>query len=260
MMRSPAVGVKNEVDMFSNPFDTMAMVAVPFPDLHSCGLPPQHQPSKSSTDRKRRRHIPIEQSIPREITAFPALPSSLLAATAPISMPKSHIHRTPSELCLEALTQRAEHENVRMYSRLVRGMQNTSHNQDLRVPLCFVSDVDNACVVGSARALSGKKMQGVVVQASNNDNLLVGAQRQEQDFGQQELTRRSGDADDDCGWDMSYVPIEEKNSASSRSRLPSESGVEAHASSRGLREPLPETIEDKGGDDEEDDCVFSMEM
>jgi len=47
--------------------------------------------------------------------------SSLLSASIPL--PKSHIHRTPSELQLADDILRAEYEDVRMCVRLVSGMQ-----------------------------------------------------------------------------------------------------------------------------------------
>eukprot|EP01083_Nonionella_stella_P115543 342714_1 len=46
---------------------------------------------------------------------------ALLSASIP--MPKSHVHRTPSELQLADDMRRAEYEDVRMYARLVVGMQ-----------------------------------------------------------------------------------------------------------------------------------------
>lgn len=49
--------------------------------------------------------------------------SKSTTSSAPISLPESHIRRTPSELQLADDIRRAEYEDVRMYARLVVGMQ-----------------------------------------------------------------------------------------------------------------------------------------
>ena len=66
-----------------------------------------------------------------------------------IPLPKTHIHRTPSELQLADEVQRAEYDDFRMYARLVIGMQ----NQILR---------DYCANGGVVHPLSKKSLQGVV--------------------------------------------------------------------------------------------------
>ena len=53
----------------------------------------------------------------------PAPHSAPLPTSSIIPLPKTHIHRTPSELQLADEVRRAEYDDVRMYARLVVGMQ-----------------------------------------------------------------------------------------------------------------------------------------
>lgn len=78
---------------------------------------PNNQPNM----KKRSRHFtidatdnekPLNQSPPQQ---------PMLSASIPL--PKSHIHRTPSELQLCEDKRRADYEDVRMFSRLVVGIQ-----------------------------------------------------------------------------------------------------------------------------------------
>lgn len=66
-----------------------------------------------------------------------------------IPIPKSHIHRTPSELQLADEMRRAEYDDVRMYTRLLAGMQHQLQ-RDFRA---------NGGVV---HPLSKKSLQGIV--------------------------------------------------------------------------------------------------
>ena len=56
----------------------------------------------------------------------------MMQRSAPVSLPKSHIRRTQSELAMEELTLRAEYHDASMYARLVTGMSGQlARHQDL---------------------------------------------------------------------------------------------------------------------------------
>jgi len=66
-----------------------------------------------------------------------------------IPIPKSHIHRTPSELQLADEVRRAEYDDVRMYARLLTGMQ-------------YQLQRDYRANGGVVHPLSKKSLQGIV--------------------------------------------------------------------------------------------------
>eukprot|EP00579_Thalassiosira_antarctica_P016746 CAMPEP_0201946398 /NCGR_PEP_ID=MMETSP0903-20130614/54400_1 /ASSEMBLY_ACC=CAM_ASM_000552 /TAXON_ID=420261 /ORGANISM="Thalassiosira antarctica, Strain CCMP982" /LENGTH=289 /DNA_ID=CAMNT_0048489497 /DNA_START=52 /DNA_END=921 /DNA_ORIENTATION=+ len=88
-MNSPRDNVASSTASFNNP-------------LLSSSLPHRHFHSKRPHHHSNVNDTPLSASIP---------------------LPKSHIHRTPSELQLADDTRRAEYEDVRMYARIVVGMQ-----------------------------------------------------------------------------------------------------------------------------------------
>jgi len=149
-------------------------------------------------------------------------------ASAPIPLPKSHIHRTPSELELEALTLRAEYEDVRMYSRLVCGMYNQMQQQ------CFASG-------GCVHPLSNKSIQSIVKTKMARDKEF--ANHEEYD-----------DVDTDGGWDVSYVSIDDEHHKIMSSRsLPFSS---SHRSMSSMLSAVQDIK--KGGREEE--CMFDIEL
>ena len=95
-------------------------------------------------------------------------------SSAPISLPKSHIHRTPSELQLADNIRQAEYEDVRMYARLVVGMQNQ----------CVAS--------GYVHPLTRKSLQDIVKTKEANDQEL-------------EAMHLHQEEDADSGWDVNYI-------------------------------------------------------
>ena len=123
----------------------------------SSSLPPS-SPILSTTQHRRKKQ----------------LSSSLVMSSAPISLPKSHIHRTPSELQLADNIRQAEYEDVRMYARLVVGMQNQ----------CVAS--------GYVHPLTRKSLQDIVKTKEANDQEL-------------EAMHLHQEEDADSGWDVNYI-------------------------------------------------------
>jgi hypothetical protein len=105
-------------------------------------------------------------------------------SSAPISLPKSHIHRTPSELQLadNDNIRQAEYEDVRMYARLVVGMQNQ----------CVAS--------GYVHPLTMKSLQDIVKTKEANDQELEAMRLHQEE-----------DADADSGWDVNYIDIDDQD-------------------------------------------------
>ena len=226
--------------------------------------------SPSSSPKKQRRvlrHTHNNQQtvhmIPPTITTTLLLSSSApQTKSAPISLPASHVRRTPSELQLEADTLHAEYKDVVMYSRLITGM----HTQMLSR-----SDPRNI------HPLTSKSMVGVFKTKQANDDEL----EQPYLFDQR-----------NAEWDMSNSPIDEEGAGaavgSSSSSSSSVSSSSVASSSLSLQSQLlnsatnaePATdhgqhlrqasreyslsslIDDieNGGCDLEDDCVFSLEL
>ncbi|KAL7548807.1 hypothetical protein ACHAWF_012065 [Thalassiosira exigua] len=128
------------------------------PNAHapfSSSLPlPRHQHHRS----KRRHHPSDGKDKPYVLSAS-------------IPLPKSHIQRTNSELQLADDLRRAEYEDVRMYARLVVGMQ-------------------SRCVAtGYVHPLTQKSLQDIL---------------HTRQAGEEELERLHVHDEDDDGWELSY--------------------------------------------------------
>ncbi len=159
-----------------------------------------------------------------------------------IPLPKTHIHRTPSELQLADQVRRAEHDDVRMYARLVVGMQ-SQIQRDYRT---------NGGVV---HPLSRKSLQGVVrTKQANFDDLDADLGDEGQD---QAHIRHYG------SWRVSHV--EDLDSADSPWSAwahcdshppPSKSGSDGSLSTRESMAFQGAEVED----DDEDDFVFCLEL
>jgi len=102
------------------------------------------------------------QRPPKSPSSGPASLQTVTGAASSniIPLPKSHIHRTPSELQLADDMRRAEYEDVRMYARLVVGMQNQIQRN------CLVNG-------GVVHPLSQKSLQGVLKTKQANDEELM---------------------------------------------------------------------------------------
>lgn len=175
--------------------------------------------------RSRRRHNPL-------VSDGKSAPLS-----APLPLPKSHIRRTPSELQLADDLRRAEYEDVRMYARLVVGMQSQ----------CLAT--------GFVHPLTRKSLQDIL--------------RTKQADGE-ELERSSNKDDDEDDWELGDVeesrdgdsvgtpspcqPLATAAGAPSVVKTPSEVSLASNLSG-GLAEGQREDPQDS-----QDECVFSLEL
>ena len=95
--------------------------------------------------------------------------------------------------------------------------------------------------------LSRKSLEGVIKTNLANDQEL---KHREQDPNE--------DSADDGGWDACFIPIEEDNGSSSMGSCSSWSTL--LQSSQGSKNSLMSLNRDTEEGEQEDDCVFSMEM
>mmetsp|Transcript_2031 Transcript_2031/g.4790 ORF Transcript_2031/g.4790 Transcript_2031/m.4790 type:complete len:232 (+) Transcript_2031:1-696(+) len=225
----------------------------PFPDLPCCVAPPMttvtvenHPKKKTKTTKKRLRnhddhHAAMSRSMPPRW-----LPSATTSTTStPISLPSSHIRRTASELRLEALTIRAEDQDVRMYSRLLGGMQHQIQNR-------YYASGGDGGHDEDVHFLSIKSMHGIMTTKLANDrDLETQHAHQEQRNRNDDGHSADDDADDNGGWDLSYSHMAEENENGS-------SLVEASPTNKESKDSLPKLRNDT--DDQEDGFVFSMEL
>ena len=168
-----------------------------------------------------------------------------------IPLPATHIRRTPSELQLADEVRRAECDDVRMYARLVVGMQNQIA-RDFR---------DNGGVV---HPLFKKSLQGVVRTKQARYDELDAEDRDYdyyRDYYDRDVDGRGG------GWEVSHVEDDEDIvdspwSWSTRSAQPpkasSDGSLPSACESAMIRGGAEE--EDDDYDDVEDDFVFCLEM
>ena len=177
---------------------------------------------------------PVSSSSPSSTRIAASLGSVLVGVgrsggSVCIPLPKTHIRRTPSELQLAEEVRRAERDDVRMYARLVVGMQGQIQRD------CRANG-------GVANPLSRKSLRGVVrtKQANYNDldaSDLDGEGRDRVDLG------RHGSC-----WGVSHRdpdPTPSKNR--SDGSLPTRESMEFEGA---------EVVEGDG----EDDFVFCLEL
>ncbi len=164
---------------------------------------------------------------------------SLLSASIPL--PKSHIHRTPSELQLADDVRRAEYEDVRMYARLVVGMQSQ----------CMVS--------GYVHPLTKKSLQDILKTKQANEDEL-GALHEE-DADEWELSYNPEEDDEDAQDENSVDtplpchPMGVAAKAPSVVKTPSDGSLVSNLSNV----PPPDGREGKP-QDSEDGCMFSLDL
>ena len=108
-----------------------------------------------------------------------------------IPLPKSHIHRTPSELQLVDDTRRADYEDARLYARLVAGMRSR----------CLAT--------GYVHPLTRKSLLGIyqTKQATDDEDteeIRINPQDQEEDYQDWELSYVE-DQDESTFVDMSWL-------------------------------------------------------
>mmetsp|Transcript_6241 Transcript_6241/g.13599 ORF Transcript_6241/g.13599 Transcript_6241/m.13599 type:complete len:193 (-) Transcript_6241:321-899(-) len=180
---------------------------------------------------KRRQVNPAPSSCGSGIasSSLDATLTTIGSSSSTIPLPRSHIHRTPSEIQLADEVRRAEHDDVRMYARLVVGMQSQIQR-------------DYYTNGGVIHPLSKKSLQGVVKTKHAND---------------EDLKKLDGENEDD--WETSFIPEEQHEDSCSvmspwstlTQRPPPKSESDASLSTHGSM---------KNQEEEEDECVFSLEL
>lgn len=179
------------------------------------------------------------------------LPSQSKSSSSIIPLPKSHIHRTPSELQLADETRRAEYDDVRMYARLVVGMQ----SQITR---------DYHTNGGVIHPLSKKSLAGIVKTKHADDEELHNG-------GGVTTSSSSGSDEGEVDWEMTHdidheehqEVVEDNISVHSpwstitqRPLASSKSGSDGSLSTHGSM-----IVKDSSGEGLiEDDFVFSLEL
>jgi hypothetical protein len=177
--------------------------------------------------------------------------------SAPISFPKSHIHRTPSELQLEQSLLQAEYSDVMMYARLVRGM--TERGAGLQA----------GTEPQQGHVLSRKSLMGVV--ESRQRTILEGRENDDEEDPLHSTLPSGGALNANVdqggdGWSVGYsfedVPTSNTQGASSglasqrRLQVHSNPPSQDHRHHRELAASQPPAEEEE----DDDECVFSLEM
>ena len=179
------------------------------------------------------------QRPPKSPSSGPASLQTVTGAASSniIPLPKSHIHRTPSELQLADDMRRAEYEDVRMYARLVVGMQNQIQRE------CLVNG-------GVVHPLSQKSLQGVLKTKQANDEELMTMH----DHQHHHLSSEWGLSD--CIEEHDENSMEEKMS-SSQSHRETGTGQQAAMDAPSQKFYLASMCDD---DDADADPVFNLEL
>ncbi|KAL3823667.1 hypothetical protein ACHAXA_009772 [Cyclostephanos tholiformis] len=169
--------------------------------------------------------------------------------SAAIPLPKSHVHRTRSELQLADDVQRAEFEDTRMCVRLVVGMQSQ----------CIKS--------GYVHPLTKQSLQEILRTKAANDHEI---ERKLREHNQRDAATAEATKDDDDEWGVNYYKKAGANasvlhyensdvtprpyhpvgmspeSVSALVKIPSDGSMRTNSSSEGYPE--------------DDDCVFNLEL
>eukprot|EP00573_Skeletonema_grethae_P000465 CAMPEP_0201686874 /NCGR_PEP_ID=MMETSP0578-20130828/1156_1 /ASSEMBLY_ACC=CAM_ASM_000663 /TAXON_ID=267565 /ORGANISM="Skeletonema grethea, Strain CCMP 1804" /LENGTH=191 /DNA_ID=CAMNT_0048170979 /DNA_START=325 /DNA_END=900 /DNA_ORIENTATION=- len=159
-----------------------------------------------------------------------------------IPLPKSHIHRTPSELQLADEMRRAEYNDVRMYARLVVGMQ---------------SQIQRECLEngGVVHPLSQKSLQGVVKTKQANDEELM-------TMHDHQHAHRSHHSDPGgSGFNCNCIEEQDENAVEEMMMMASPSSQgEAVGSSASMDAPQKSFLTSTCDDQDGDECVFNLEL
>lgn len=161
------------------------------------------------------------------------LPPTMNTSSAAIPLPKSHIHRTPSELQFDDDVRRAEHQDVRMYARIVVGMQSQ----------CQVS--------GYVHPLTRKSLQDILRTRQANDKELERKSSALRDIHHEE--------DEEQEESSVHTPRPRRPIGTSK-RAPTV--VKAPSGDGSIMSKLStsERQEEVAAADPEDDLVFSLEL
>lgn len=162
-----------------------------------------------------------------------------------IPLPKSHIHRTPSELQLADDQKKADYEDLRMFSRLVIGIQ--------------------------SRCLSAGYVHPKTKTAL--DDIVHMKQVKDDELNTTTRSRLHPYAEEDDGWDLAYgdesssidtprpcLPLGmlEKAPSVVKERTPSNVSISSAFSNSAL--PSSEGGNDQREEEDEDDCLFDLEL
>ena len=165
--------------------------------------------------------------------------------SASIPFPPTHISRTPSELQLADDKRRADYEDIRMFSRLVVGMQ----SQCIRV--------------GYVHPKTKKSMQDIVqtkqANAEELDVCKLHSHAEEDDDWELSF---NNDYDDEYAASSSSVGIPQPCQPGTTSSNKATSVVKTPSNVSMVSNPPDLTSEDqeKDEEDEEDECLFSLEL
>jgi len=177
---------------------------VPFPDLPPNILERENHhrrlvSNNNGDTKKRRSHQPF------------TLPPATSSSSAPISFPKSHIHRTPSELQLADEERKAEGHDVRMYARLVYGMQSRAMMHAARSSGGYGGGGGgyDANHPYNIHPLTQKSLMGVVSTKNARDEELLGGGGVIPLSSSPPITDANNDVVD-SGWEMSYIDEEDE--------------------------------------------------
>mmetsp|Transcript_42350 Transcript_42350/g.72327 ORF Transcript_42350/g.72327 Transcript_42350/m.72327 type:complete len:172 (-) Transcript_42350:302-817(-) len=168
----------------------------------------------------------------RQVLPAPSLsPAAIIGSSDIIPLPSSHIRRTPSEIQIADEARRAEHDDVRMYARLVVGMRSQIRR-------------DYLVNGGVVHPLSERSLRNVVkTKRADSDDLEKSDSHDEWDFSFVE--EQDPDADDASSFENAPWSMLTQ-------RPPSKSESGDSLSTRGSMKE-----EDQ---EEEYVCVFSLEL
>jgi len=192
---------------------------------HSCRGKLHHSHRSDGLSRSRPRHTTADTranttgsiSPPNRRAQAPYIHST----SAPIRLPESHIHRTPSELQLAQEQIKADFFDGRMYARLIYGM---SHHCDEEER--------------SMHPLTAKSLRGVV------------------NTHRQDLSRRDEEEEqvpfpDLDNWEISYPQDETMTCVD---------GMDWDEGFKNARDASSSSVVSNSEEEEEDDFLFSLEM
>lgn len=230
-----------------------AVPIVPFPNLT-----PDSNPNSDRRDKVAHHQLANHMN--------GSTSGSTRAPSAPISFPKSHIHRTPSELQIEQSLIQAEQSDHIMYARLVRGMTERGaalHNAQ--------ADASNRGYELSRKSLMGVvecRQKPIVEEGHWNHDDDEECHVMPSGARARELANGNVDPTADSGWSIGYSYKDNRGSEKHGGLSGTDLQVQL-LTHPNANKSVPQEHEHcrevsasshSRADDEEDDCVFSLEM